>query len=513
MQPVRIDLAHEADFALGPLLVRPSIKEIERSGEREVIEPRVMQVLVALSKADGAVLSREDLINSCWDGRVVGEDAINRVVSRLRRMETGTADGVFRVETVTKVGFRLQRINDDSPDEAPLPLMGEGKAGLDRRGVIAAAGVIAASGGLAAWWAHGPALPAALADMMDKASSALAYSTPEQNEAAVAILREAVRQFPDRPEPWGVLATAYRQQGLNGRGPRSIVAMESAQSAAQRAVDLDPANVDGQVVLKVGKGMWWVSYEAYDRITGGVLRDFPDHAVAIRARASFLYETGQVARAISVGEKLVDRALPLPSTAAQSMRLWSAGRSEEAEALLQTLIDRWPRHFSVWSTRLKFLLFSDKVELAHAMMAHRPAGLDPIDIELWAAQIRAVESGDATMIATALSMFDKLVGDIALKAQEAITFSAFVSRPDLTFRYMDLYYREAEYNRSFRRAQAPERLFPHSGSLTFFLFEPPLERVRADQRFNDLAEWLGLANYWNSSGNQPDFARVVAKAV
>ena len=117
------------------------------------------------------------------------------------------------------------------------------------------------------------------------------------------------------------------------------------------------------------------------------------------------------------------------------------------------------------------------------------------------------------MIAAALAMFDGLVGEIALKAQEAVTFSAFVSRPDPTFRYLDLYYREAEYIRSFRRARAAERLFPHSGSLTSFLFEPPLEDVRADPRFKDLTEWLGLANYWSSTGNQPDFARVVARAV
>ena len=58
----RIDLAHAADFTLGPLTVRPSTREVDRDGAIEVLEPRVMQVLVALARAGGAIVSRDDLI-------------------------------------------------------------------------------------------------------------------------------------------------------------------------------------------------------------------------------------------------------------------------------------------------------------------------------------------------------------------------------------------------------------------------------------------------------------------
>ena len=43
-----------------------------------MLDPRVMQVLVALTGAAGKVLSRDDLIALCWDGRIVGDNAINR---------------------------------------------------------------------------------------------------------------------------------------------------------------------------------------------------------------------------------------------------------------------------------------------------------------------------------------------------------------------------------------------------------------------------------------------------
>ena len=81
----RIDLAHEADFKIGPITVRPSLREIWCGGHREIIDRRVMQVLVALTRARGSVVSRDDLVESCWNGVVVGEDAINNCISRLRK--------------------------------------------------------------------------------------------------------------------------------------------------------------------------------------------------------------------------------------------------------------------------------------------------------------------------------------------------------------------------------------------------------------------------------------------
>jgi DNA-binding winged helix-turn-helix (wHTH) protein len=102
--PVR--LAREPDFRLGGLTVRPSLCEVEAHGRRRRLEPKVMQVLVALARADDRVVSRDELIEACWGGRIVGEDAINRCVGRLRRL-TEAFEGAFSIETVIRVGYRL----------------------------------------------------------------------------------------------------------------------------------------------------------------------------------------------------------------------------------------------------------------------------------------------------------------------------------------------------------------------------------------------------------------------
>lgn len=106
-------LADEDDFRLGSILVRPSLREVCRGETREILEPRVMQVLVALARSKGAVVSRDELIRQCWGGRIVGEDAINRCVSKVRQLAEQGGDKDFEIVTIPRVGYRLVRKVDD----------------------------------------------------------------------------------------------------------------------------------------------------------------------------------------------------------------------------------------------------------------------------------------------------------------------------------------------------------------------------------------------------------------
>jgi DNA-binding winged helix-turn-helix (wHTH) protein len=114
-----VNLAREADFQLGAMLVRPSLREVCAGTRRQTLEPRVMQVLVALARMDGQVVSRDELIDACWAGRIVGEDAINRCIGRLRRLAEDF-EGAFSIETVIRVGYRLTPvIAEAQPTQSP----------------------------------------------------------------------------------------------------------------------------------------------------------------------------------------------------------------------------------------------------------------------------------------------------------------------------------------------------------------------------------------------------------
>ena len=102
----RIDLAETPDFDLGGLRVSPARREVHMNGERRELEPKVAQVLVALASARPDVVSRDRLIEQCWDGRIVGDDAINRCIVALRHLAKEFSPEPFAIETVPRVGYR-----------------------------------------------------------------------------------------------------------------------------------------------------------------------------------------------------------------------------------------------------------------------------------------------------------------------------------------------------------------------------------------------------------------------
>lgn len=105
-RPPHIELANTVDFGVGPLRLRPSLREVQVGAETASLEPRVMQVLVALAERAGETVTRDELIARCWRGAVVGEDAVQRCVARLRKLAQST--GGFEIETLTRIGYRLR---------------------------------------------------------------------------------------------------------------------------------------------------------------------------------------------------------------------------------------------------------------------------------------------------------------------------------------------------------------------------------------------------------------------
>jgi DNA-binding winged helix-turn-helix (wHTH) protein/TolB-like protein len=149
-----IDLARESDFDLGSLRIRPARCEVGSNGVTETVQRRVMQVLVALVQARGSVVSQEVLINLCWRGLSVSDDAIVRCISKLRKLAAAYPDAPYAIETIPGVGYRLTSSSLGTDDEAAA-------AWRDRRFRIRAVGVAAAVvalllAGSAIWIARAP---------------------------------------------------------------------------------------------------------------------------------------------------------------------------------------------------------------------------------------------------------------------------------------------------------------------------------------------------------------------
>ena len=142
-----IDLAEAPRFTLGSLEVRPATLELVQGEWRESLQPRIMQVLVALARRREEVVSHDELMAAGWGGDVVGDDALHRCIARIRKLASDS--GAFRLETIPRVGYRL---SEDRPRAGP-PLRWIALAG------VAAAAILLVA---LAWlrpWAAAPATP------------------------------------------------------------------------------------------------------------------------------------------------------------------------------------------------------------------------------------------------------------------------------------------------------------------------------------------------------------------
>lgn len=117
----RIDLTREADFIVGGARIRPTACEVMAGGRRVRLQPRVMQVLVALARAGGETVSRESLIEVCWGQVRVGDDALNRCIQRLRLLAQTEVNGAFAIETIPRIGYRLGEAAFGPEPVEPLP--------------------------------------------------------------------------------------------------------------------------------------------------------------------------------------------------------------------------------------------------------------------------------------------------------------------------------------------------------------------------------------------------------
>jgi DNA-binding winged helix-turn-helix (wHTH) protein/TolB-like protein len=99
-------IADEPDIAIGHGVLRPATREFLSATGAETVELQVVRVLMAMAKNQGQVMSRDALVNRGWAGRVVSEDAINRVMSKIRGLATAT--GAFELDTIRGVGYRLR---------------------------------------------------------------------------------------------------------------------------------------------------------------------------------------------------------------------------------------------------------------------------------------------------------------------------------------------------------------------------------------------------------------------
>ncbi len=107
-------------------------RELRRGTELVDLEPKVFDLLAFLVQHRDRVVSKDDLLQAVWDGRIVSESALTTRINAARRAlgDDGTAQRLIR--TFTRKGIRFVGDVTEMPDQAPPAASGATDADAQR---------------------------------------------------------------------------------------------------------------------------------------------------------------------------------------------------------------------------------------------------------------------------------------------------------------------------------------------------------------------------------------------
>lgn len=100
-------LACVSQFRIGELRVEPQRLRLIRAGDEIALEPRMMELLVALCERAGEVLSAEQLLIEIWQGTFYGDNPVHKTMAQLRRRLGDDSRAPRFIETIRKRGYRF----------------------------------------------------------------------------------------------------------------------------------------------------------------------------------------------------------------------------------------------------------------------------------------------------------------------------------------------------------------------------------------------------------------------
>lgn len=98
----------DSRLSIGTLILDHQTNQLIVNGTTQQIEPRLVAVLQFLFQNKEQVVRREQLIEAVWKGRVVSDNAVSRSISQVRKLLSQSSAPQPTIETIPRVGYRLQ---------------------------------------------------------------------------------------------------------------------------------------------------------------------------------------------------------------------------------------------------------------------------------------------------------------------------------------------------------------------------------------------------------------------
>ena len=391
-----------------------------------------------------------------------------------------------------------------------------GGSGISRRALVAGGAAVAAVGtvgGILWLRPRTPEIPPRAEQLRQSAMTIMADGRPDEQDQAIAYLREATEIAPDFASAWGSLAMAYALRKYQIPLAERAGAEERCRSAARKSMELNPgeALAPCALALLVPTYRHWAEVGQLGR---ALTKRHPGIPVAQHILADSMTDAGRWKDAIKVHEK-IDRdyfVIPL-SDRSIIQTLWAGGDLQRAEAMLDGATERWPRQRAIWNLRAEFLTHTGRANEAIQQLENqsaRPPGYpeDLLEGALATARAMAGALAPAAALAVNLDMLGTASADyltylnhkiatVQIVAQRAVALGDNETALEL----LDGYY----FGRGRWAKVAPPAGDDDRNSIC--LFEPPMRGLWREPGFGDLLRRTGLEDYWRRSGTVPDFRR------
>ena len=93
--------------------------ELTADGEAIAVQPQVFAFLVFLIENRDRVVSKDEIIEGVWDGRIVSDGTLNARINAARRALGDSGEEQRVIRTFPRRGFRFVPKVDNSPEQEP----------------------------------------------------------------------------------------------------------------------------------------------------------------------------------------------------------------------------------------------------------------------------------------------------------------------------------------------------------------------------------------------------------
>jgi len=276
------------ELVIGGWHVQASAGGIARDGDFRRLEPKVMDLLMLLASHPGKVFSHEEIRAALWAEVIVGEDALPRCVSKLRRALDDDAQEARFIQTVPKRGYRLLATEPVAAKRNRLPRSRRWPA------AVLSLAIVAVSVFAWQWFAADGAMPANASrpghDLVEQGLVYYSRYTRQDNESAIELFERALAIDPDNPQALSALANALGQRAL--RWPDEQSAPPPKHSTLTRALR------EGRLTLPNAR----LNLDAARAFAERSVRVAPDSAASYKALGLVVSAQGDIDAAIEAYE-------------------------------------------------------------------------------------------------------------------------------------------------------------------------------------------------------------------